>query len=178
MVTVKVTSVIDLEIKLAFDLTSEQHHKGIKDALELGALSIISDVDPIKATELRIQMMEQKLAEERQTLSNYKLMKEMEKTQAQKPAEQEPDDENLQGKYDKHRDSIALQINRKTIDWKTIKGLFEVKSETEVKNYVTQKLREDGLIGCANCRKWDDGKCKLSKQPSDSEFTCRNFSKR
>ena len=179
MVTVKVTTVMDLEIKLAFDLTASEHHKGVKDALEFGALDIIAEVDPIKATELRIQIMEQKLAEERQALANYNLIKETKKViPVQDHAYQENNDEELQIKYTKYRDSLAIQVNNKSIDWKVIKGIFEMKLESQVEKYVVQKLMDDGLTGCENCRKWKEGRCNVSKRMSDAEFTCHNFSKR
>jgi hypothetical protein len=77
-----------------------------------------------------------------------------------------------------HKESLAYQVNNGTIDWKIIKGVFDMRSERIAKNYVTSSLKTEGLICCMNCAKWTkDEICKESKQKTDATFTCKNFAK-
>ena len=79
--------------------------------------------------------------------------------------------------YKQHKEGLAYQVNNGTIDWKIIKGVFDMRSEQAAKKYVVFALKTDGLICCMNCVKWKDGICKESKQKTDGSFTCKNFSK-
>jgi hypothetical protein len=81
--------------------------------------------------------------------------------------------------YKQHRESLAYQVNNGTIDWKIIKGVFDMRSEQAARKYVMFALKSNGLVCCMNCAKWTrDEICKDSKQKTDAPSTCRNFAKR
>lgn len=88
-------------------------------------------------------------------------------------------EEELSGLYKQHKESLAYQVNNGTIDWKVIKGVFDMRSEHAAKKYVLFALKSNGLICCMNCAKWSkDEICKESKQKTDGSLTCNNFTKR
>ncbi|AKB35599.1 hypothetical protein MSSAC_1009 [Methanosarcina siciliae C2J] len=105
-----------------------------------------------------------------------------EKSRYEKGVQEEEDEakaEEWKEVYNKHKGTLAYQVNNGSIVWKQIKGVFDMKSERIAKNYVTSHLKSEGLICCVNCAKWTREEiCKESKQSTDASFTCRNFSKR
>ncbi|MEN6290683.1 MAG: hypothetical protein ABFD07_01530 [Methanobacterium sp.] len=146
MVTDKVTTVIDLEIKLAFELTKSEHHKGYKEALEMGALAIIAEVDPVKASQLRIQKMEQMLAEERQALANYELIKQVKKPEVKKEDDNELD-KIRDVKYQENLRMLKFQAKKPHLfDWSTLQGVFRFKTKAETEDYVKGRLKADGYM--------------------------------
>ncbi len=147
LVTAKVTTNMDLETKLAFELTMDLHHKSYKDALELGALSIISDVDPEKASELRIQKMEQMLAEERQALANYKLIKKVKKPEIKKQDEEiNKIEQYREEKYQSNVEALKRQAKNNRFQWDTLQTLFRFKNRFETEDYITGRLKTDGYM--------------------------------
>lgn len=146
LVNDKVTTAIDLEYKLAFELTKDQHNKGYKEALEIGVLSIIAEVDPVKAAQLRIQKYEQLLAEERQLLANYELIKQVRKPEVKKHDEELDKITQLRNeKYAAHFDSLKRQALKKSLQWDTLQSLFRFKNKFETEDYILGRLREDGV---------------------------------
>jgi hypothetical protein len=144
----KATIAIDMELKLAFLLTKDHHHKEFKDALELGVLTIIDEVDPEKASELRIRILEQKLEEERQNLANYKLAKQMRKPESKKQKNVDLGLEKVRlEKFEPRKDTLAYQVKNGKIDWKTISDLFMFNSTNEAREWTLNKLQEAELLG-------------------------------
>jgi len=138
---------MDLETKLAFELTMDLHNKSYKDALELGALSIISDVDPEKASELRIRKMEQMLAEERQALANYKLIKKVTKPEVKKQDEEiNKLEQYREEKYQSNVEALKRQAKNNRFQWDTLQTLFRFKNRFETEDYIKGRLKADGFM--------------------------------
>lgn len=181
MVSIKITTTIDLDVKTTFDLLGSVHKKTYRDAIEAGAISIISEVDPEKALEMRLSRQEQEIAETRQALAQVRLSKQIEKESAKKESEETSAIDQLrEEKYQEYRISLANQVNRKTIDWKRIQGIFDFKTGLETEEYILERLRNDQLINCEHCRRWkaDDQYCIYSKQIKAATSTCKNWKQR
>lgn len=143
MTLIKVTTLIDLAIKTEYDLIGRDHHKNYRDAIELGALNIISQYDPEKASELRIQMLEQELAEERQALANYKLIKQLQPAEPKSKKQTDPDIEQKRiDKFKLKKDVLLTQYNNGSLDWNKNAGVFWFKSANEVRNWMVPLLLE------------------------------------
>jgi hypothetical protein len=178
MVTIKITTLIDLDVKTTFDLLSSIHKKNYRDAIESGALSIISEADPEKALEMRLAKQEQEISETRQALAQVRLNKELKKQTVEIELKEVSDTEKIRlEKYENDKQALANQVNRHTIDWKVIQNLYVFKSILEAENYITGKLMDDKLIGCEHCKKWrpNETYCTLSKKVISATQTCRNW---
>lgn len=170
------TTAIDLEIKLAFELTKPEHNKGYREALELGALAIIAEIDPIKASQLRIQKMERLLAEERQTLANYELIK-----QVKKPEKKQEEVQNTKWleKYELNKVTMATQVNRKFVEWRKVAENWGIDNAKEAEEKVIEQLKKDGLFGCIVCQKCNTKSqyCSTYRKVVDSYNSCQNWVK-
>ena len=184
MVDIKITTTMELELKTAFDLVySSTSKKMYKEALEIGALDMLAEVDPIKASELKIGRYAKLIEEEQNKQANYKLIQQLTKKEVKKEVEEDLDVENNRlEKYEERKISLATQINNNSIDWKLISSpsIFNFKTPSEVELWTREHLLKDGLIGCENCRKWKPAEqyCPDKKTLTKSNTTCRNFKKR
>lgn len=181
MVTIKITTLIDLDVKTTFDLLSSIHKKNYRDAIESGALSIISEADPEKALEMRLAKQEQEISETRQALAQIRIDKEIKKQTAENESKEVSDTEIIRlEKYENGKQALANQVNRHTIDWKVIQKLYGFKSIIEAESYITGKLMDDKLIGCEHCKKWrpNDQYCTVSKRITSATHSCRNLARK
>ena len=48
--------------------------------------------------------------------------------------------------YDKWKTNMAFMVNKKTIDWGTVSDVFKFSTRAECEAYITNRLKEDGLI--------------------------------
>lgn len=180
LVAIKITTVMDLDIKSKFDMAIATHHKSYKDALELGALKILEEIDPETAAELRIQKYSKILNEEEEKLKNYRLLKQMNKQEVkqQNIANSRIDRTRLE-KYEENQKNLAVQVNKGTIDWKIIASpnILNFKTPYEAEIWTRDQLFKDGIIGCGNCKKWDSENqyCPIKKALTKSTITCINF---
>jgi len=143
MTLIKITTLIDLAIKTEYDLVSHDHHKNYRDAIELGALNIISQYNPEKASELRIQMLEQELDEERKALANYRLIKQLQPTEPKYKKQTDPNIEQKRiDKFQLKKDVLLTQYNNGSLDWNKNAGVFWFKSANEVRNWMIPLLNE------------------------------------
>lgn len=148
LVAIKLTTNIDLDIQTAFKLTETIHGKTFRDAIELGALTIISEVDPEKACELKILKMEQMLAEERQALANYQLIKQIKKPEVKK---QEDEAEKLEKyreeKYQENLQMFKFQAKKPHLfDWGKLQDVFRFKNRVDTEDYIKGRLKADGFM--------------------------------
>jgi hypothetical protein len=138
---------MNMGIKLAFELTRDKHHKDFRQALEAGALAIIADVDPVRAAELRIEMLEQELNDEKQKLANYQLAKQLQKTDTKKQSKTDNGLEKIRlEKFEKWKESLAMQVENGRIDWKQNMNTFLFNSPTEASDWILAKLKEADLL--------------------------------
>jgi len=143
MTLVKITTLIDLTIKTEYDLLNKTHNKNYRDAIELGALAIISQYDPEKASELRIQKLEQELAEERQALANYKLIKQLPPSPS-KSSKPDPDIEQKRiDKFNTKKEVLFKQYTTGSLDWTKNASVFWFKTANEVRDWMLPLLQED-----------------------------------
>lgn len=183
MVDIKVTTVIELELKTAFELALSSNPKKYKDALERGALDMLAEIDPLKASELRVSRYMQLIKEEEAKQANFKLIQQLSKKEAKKEVDEDQRTEITRlEKYEETKVSIANQVNNNSIDWKVISApnLLNFKTPYECETWTKDKLCKDKLIGCENCRKWKPAEqyCPNKKSITKANQTCRNFVKR
>lgn len=143
MTLIKITTLIDLAIKTEYDLISREHHKNYRDAIELGALNIISQYDPEKASELRIQMLEQELDEERKALANYRLIKQLQPATPKSSKQKDPEIEQKRlDKFKLKKEVLLTQYSNGSLDWTKNAGVFWFKTANEVRDWMIPLLME------------------------------------
>lgn len=145
---IKITTMIDFAIKKEYDLVSKANHKNYRDAIETGALEIISQYDPEKAAELRIKKLEQQLAEERQALANYQLIKQLKSNEKSKEPEQDIELEKMRNDLFREKsESLAIQVKNGCVNWKLISELFLFDTPKEARIWILRKLQELNSLG-------------------------------
>lgn len=180
MVDIKVTTVIDLELKTAFELAFSSNPKKYKEALDRGALDMLAETDPLKASELRVTRYMQLIKEEQEKQSQFKLIQQLSKKEVKKEAEEDKSiEKNRLLKYNDSKQSMANQVNNNSIDWKVIAApnILNFKTPYETEIWTREQLFKDKLIGCANCRRWKEAEqyCPEKKGLTNANQTCRNW---
>jgi hypothetical protein len=131
-------------------LLSETHKKNYRDAIELGALTIISEFDPEKASELRIQKYQMLLEEEQQKLANYRLIKQLKKPEPKKQNKTTSDSTIEKMRLDKfsaNKLTIAKQVQKGNADWKKFAEVYFFDSPNEARKWTMAQLQEAELLG-------------------------------
>jgi len=76
---VKVTTEIDINLKLMFEATKGQHGKTYKEVLEAGISALLTQYDPVSELQARIELKENELAEARQELARMRILQPQQK---------------------------------------------------------------------------------------------------
>jgi hypothetical protein len=182
-VDIKVTTVMDLELKTAFELAFASNNKRYKEALDRGALSMLEEQDPLKASELRVARYLQLIKEEQEKQENFKLLQKITKKEAKKQTEEFSNiEKNRFNKYEDGKPSFAYQVNNNTVDWKHLSSpsILNFKTPYETEIWTKEQLLNDKLIGCQNCRKWksEEQYCSYKKSITKPEKTCKDFKRK
>lgn len=183
MVDIKVTTVMELELKAAFELALSSNPKKYKEALEKGALDMLSEIDPIKASELRIARYMELIKEEQEKQADFRHIQQLSKKEVKTEVSEDTKIENNRlDKYSESKSSISTQVNNGFIDWKVIASptVFNFKTPYEAETWTKEMLLKDQLIGCENCRRWKpvEQYCPDKKNITKPTQTCRNFKKK
>lgn len=144
----KITSSVDYYIKRAYESTFEPGKVVYKDMIEEGMLKRIEEVNPMEACKLRIERYERLLEEENAKLGDLKdierTLKRESKTKAKKA------DKGLEltrlKKYDPIKSYLAYQVEKGNVDWKRTAEVLLFDSITDARQWVINKLQEEGLI--------------------------------
>jgi hypothetical protein len=183
LVDIKVTTVMDLELKTAFELAFSANKSRYKEALDRGALAMLEEQDPLKASELRVSRYLQLIAEEERKQEELKYIQKVTKKEAKKEVQElSLIETNRRTYYEGARDSLVFQIHNNSIDWKHLSApsRLNFKNAAETEAWTREQLFQDQLIGCENCRKWKSAEqyCSLRKQITSPARTCRDFKKK
>ncbi|AAM07181.1 predicted protein [Methanosarcina acetivorans C2A] len=129
-------------------MTFESGKAVYKDLLEEGMLRRLEEVNPIQACELRIERLKRSLEEEETKLANYRLLDQMSKTETKRQTKNvDPSLERLRlEKFEKWKESLAIQVSNGKIDWKTNMTIFLFDSLSETREWVLSKLKEADLL--------------------------------
>ena len=76
---VKVTTEIDINLKMMFEATKEQHGRTYKDILEAGITEVLKQYDPVGALQARIEQRQHELQEDREQLARMRLLEPQQK---------------------------------------------------------------------------------------------------
>ncbi len=138
-----------------FENTKNVHGLNISDFVDKALEDFLSQSAPDEMQKLHIQTLKTQLLEAEQSLPEIEFMMKM-KRQQQNDAKNEQDkldnelDSRLEDlrntKYNESKKSLVYQIKRKTIDWKVIMNVFGFKNQIEAKVFVTEKLKDEGLL--------------------------------
>jgi hypothetical protein len=145
--TDKVTTNMDLELKAAFQSLQFLHKKDFRAAVERGALEFIAEVDPEKALELEISLLEKQVMEKREALAQYRVIKNSNAQLKQVKKNEDPSLERMRlEKFEKWKESLVIQVSNGKIDWKTNMTLFMFDSIPETRDWILTKLQEAELL--------------------------------
>ena len=166
---------MELELKTAFELALSTNTKRYKEALEKGALDMLAEIDPLKASELRISRYMKLIEEEQEKQANFKLIQQLTKKEVKKEAEEDNSIEIIRlQKFNDGKQSMANQLNNNSIDWKVIAApnILNFKTPYEAETWTREQLFKHKLIGCANCRRWKPAEqyCPDKKGPWSNRF--------
>lgn len=146
--TDKVTTNMDLELKAAFMASQSLHKKDFRAAVERGALAIIADIDPEKALELEISILQKQLLEKEQALADYRITKNaMKQLKNINTKAVDPGIEKIRlEKFETRKSNLAFQVNKGNIDWKPVMNIFMFDTQAEAREWIISKLQECDLL--------------------------------
>lgn len=149
----KTITVDPVKISL-FENTKNVHGQNISDFVDKALEDYLRQLAPDEMQKIHIQTLETQLLEARQSLPEIEFMMKMKRQQQKVEATQEKTNDDLDShvenmrntKYEENKKSMALQIKRKTIDWKVIMNVFGFKNQLETKDFVMTRLTDECLI--------------------------------
>ncbi|MFZ2499568.1 hypothetical protein [Methanosarcina sp.] len=175
----KTITVDPIKITLFEDIKNI-HNTNISDFIDKALEEFLSKFAPDEMQRQKIRDLEQELAEAQQTLPEIDFMMKQRKAQQASKQKEEPDNKNnkqILEKYELNKNSLAAQVNKKLIDWKTISDVYGFKNPQEAEDIIRDKLKEDGLLGCEACKKWNSKSqyCKTYNKTMNPNNSCRNW---
>lgn len=163
-----------------FENTKNVHGLNISDFIDQKLEEFLTQISPDEMQKFHIQKLRDELFEAERVLPEIEFMMKQRKTQQVSKQKEEPDYKNdiqLLNKYELGKSSLASQVNKKLIDWKTISDLYGFKNPQEAEEFFCEKLKEDGLLGCKVCKNWNSKSqyCKTYNKKMDPNNSCRNW---
>lgn len=142
---VKVTTEIDINIKMLFEAFKKEHGKTYKTLLEDAILDLMKDYDPIAVLEERIKIREQEIREYRDLRAQMQVLQ-----PAQKRIKEYED---RIGELERLREEMFLEQkdaiirlwnqNPKNINWPVMVDKGEFKNQAEARAWVRQRVRRE-----------------------------------
>ena len=93
-----------------------------------------------------IEMINQQLVDIEKQIQELTLEKKFLLSQLQVLDQNNYREQHREGKYQQYKKNLAFMVKNKTVDWGTQKSIFQFNSVQEVKLWLTEKLRAEGMI--------------------------------
>jgi len=152
---------LDLEKKRLVDVTGSLNDKNLSQVLDDALTAYLKEYAPLELLDLEIRRLEEQLAylkaEREHFKESDKLTEVIQATAQQQAQEERKKKESLttmrDGKFQNAENirSLSYQVKHRTIDWNTIKGLYEYESSIEAREDVLSRLLALGKITDKDC---------------------------
>jgi len=152
---------LDLEKKRLVDVTGSLYDKNLSQVLDDALTAYLKEYAPLELLDLEIRRLEEQLANLKAEREHFKdsdrLTEVIQATAQQQAQEVRKQKESLttmrDGKFQNAENirSLSYQVKHRTIDWNTIKGLYEYESSIEAREDVLTRLLALGKITDKDC---------------------------
>lgn len=135
---VKVTTEIDINLKMMFEACKEQHRTSYKELLELGISELLKKYDPVGTLQADIEREDRAQAERREQLARLRLLSPTQKRI------REYEDENvvrqtvIQQWFEKDPEHILDGVKKGWLNYAKLAERFDFSSPAECKRWVLQ----------------------------------------